>query len=459
MILGKPILSIKVVYRLLSLPLSQGSRSVLFVDTDLPQNRTRLFKPINVLKQLDDNDRDVFLLGTFDRYPARPNNLENMCLHEFVSLYKTCSKPLSTNEARAVNKETNMQQSKRIQLKDNMGYMLLRQTPATVRYHQWSPKKQAEQYFHAQLLLYFPWRTEIADLYANSYKENYLAKVDIVQQNRRRNEYFSDELDDVLEDIQEYGIREESWHVVAPETEKEQSEEEIEGAEIEYNPMNAFESITQQRGAANFDTGCTSFHYEMLSEEMSTSEWIECILSLNQKQYSLHQCIVEWASKMTLSHRIPKPDPFCLFLTGGAGVCKSHLVRTIVQTVIRIFAINNQGNENHVLVCAPTGVAAYNISGYTCHVAFILPLQTKKTDDYIPLSTEKLAVVKETFSAIKLIVIDEISMVGADTLLTIHRRLCDIMSNTQSFGGISILAVGDLLQLPAVAQKPIFAKP
>lgn len=58
----KPILSIKVVYRLLSLPLSQGSRSVLFVDTDLPQNRTRLFKPINVLKQLDDNDPDVFLL-------------------------------------------------------------------------------------------------------------------------------------------------------------------------------------------------------------------------------------------------------------------------------------------------------------------------------------------------------------------------------------------------------------
>lgn len=55
--------------------------------------------------------------------------------------------------------------------------------------------------------------------------------------------------------------------------------------------------------------------------------------------------------------------------------------------------------------------------------------------------------------------IDEISMVGADTLLTIHRRLCDIMSNTQPFGGISILAVGDLLQLPAVAQKPIFAKP
>lgn len=164
-----------------------------------------------------------FLLGTLDRYPARPNNLESMCLHEFVPLYKTCSKPLSTNDARAINKETqkNMQQLKRIQLKDNMGYMLLRQTPAIVRYHQWSTKKQAEQYFHAHLLLYFPWRMAIA-----------------------------------------------------AETEKEQMEEEIEGAEIECNPMNAFEFITQQRAAANFDSGCTLFRYEMLSEEMPTSEWI-----------------------------------------------------------------------------------------------------------------------------------------------------------------------------------------
>lgn len=48
------------VYRLLSLPLSQGSRCVLFVDTDLPENRTRLFKPINVFEQLDEDYPVVF---------------------------------------------------------------------------------------------------------------------------------------------------------------------------------------------------------------------------------------------------------------------------------------------------------------------------------------------------------------------------------------------------------------
>jgi len=123
---------------------------------------------------------------------------------------------------------------------------------------------------------------------------------------------------------------------------------------------------------------------------------------------------------MVLSRFDQKPDPFHLFLTGGAGVGKSHLVRTIVQTVNKLFAVNLQANDTHVLVCAPTGAVAYNISGVTCHSAFLLQFHTKKSDDYIPLSSEKLAILKEAFAAIKLIIIDEVSMVGADTLLTIH---------------------------------------
>ena len=53
-------------YCLLALPLSQGSRQVIFIDTDLPENRLRLFKPMKVLQMLDDNDPDVFQLGMLD---------------------------------------------------------------------------------------------------------------------------------------------------------------------------------------------------------------------------------------------------------------------------------------------------------------------------------------------------------------------------------------------------------
>ena len=50
------------VYRLLSLPLVQGSREVVFIPTDLPQNRTRIFKPMKLLQMLDDDDTDVYMV-------------------------------------------------------------------------------------------------------------------------------------------------------------------------------------------------------------------------------------------------------------------------------------------------------------------------------------------------------------------------------------------------------------
>ena len=73
-----------------------------------------------------------------------------------------------------------------------------------------------------------------------------------------------------------------------------------------------------------------------------------------------------------------------------------------------------------MLVCAPTGAAAYNIAGHTCHAAFQLPLQKRKDDDYIPLSTEKLTAMKTALGDTKLIVTDEVSMVMMMMMMMIH---------------------------------------
>ena len=58
-----------------------------------------------------------------------------------------------------------------------------------------------------------------------------------------------------------------------------------------------------------------------------------------------------------------------------------------------------------------------------------------------------------------MLIIDEISMVGSDFLLEIHRRLSEIMGNDSPFGGVSVLAVGDLYQLPPVGHPFIFSPP
>ena len=118
-------------------------------------------------------------------------------------------------------------------------------------------------------------------------------------------------------------------------------------------------------------------------------------------------------------------------------------------------------DSRHVLLCAPTGSAAYNVAGYTCtlHRPLLIPVEQTKLDNYILLANEKLASLKESLGEVKIMITDEISMVGCDMLLKIHRRLCDIMGNQEPFGGVSVLAVGDVLQLPPLAQFPVFTTP
>ena len=59
-----------------------------------------------------------------------------------------------------------------------------------------------------------------------------------------------------------------------------------------------------------------------------------------------------------------------------------------------------------------------------------------------------------------LVIIDEVSMFGSNMLLEIHKRLQQIKGvlPDRIFGGVSILVVGDLYQLPSVGQPQLFSK-
>lgn len=103
---------------------------------------------------------------------------------------------------------------------------------------------------------------------------------------------------------------------------------------------------------------------------------------------------------------------------------------------------------------APTGIAAINIDGMTINSSLGIP---KETASYLPaMSDQKKTQYRLTLKEVKLIIIDKISMVGNTTLLHVHQRLKEIFGSTQLFGGISIIAVGDLYQLPPIKKKAIF---
>lgn len=136
-----------------------------------------------------------------------------------------------------------------------------------------------------------------------------------------------------------------------------------------------------------------------------------------------------------------------IFLTGKAGTGKT--------TFLKYLKANCSKN---IVVAAPTGVAAINAGGATLHSLFQLPfhpfLPTKNHKEEL-LSTLKFNKQRQhLLRKMELLVIDEISMVRCDTLDAIDTILKSVRRKyDQPFGGVQLLCIGDLYQLPPVAQR------
>lgn len=138
-------------------------------------------------------------------------------------------------------------------------------------------------------------------------------------------------------------------------------------------------------------------------------------------------------------------------MTGGAGVGKNLLTTCLYQAITRYFAKQPGENLDEIktVLCAPTGKAAYNIGGQTIHSLFCIPANQNLC--YKPLDAQQLDTMRVKFRRLKIIFIDEISMVGNKMFNFINLRLQEIFARNIPFGGLSIIAIGDLFQL-----KPVF---
>ncbi|MDA0208297.1 MAG: DEAD/DEAH box helicase [bacterium] len=126
-----------------------------------------------------------------------------------------------------------------------------------------------------------------------------------------------------------------------------------------------------------------------------------------------------------------------LFITGQAGTGKSTLLQEF-----------RSKTKKQLAVLAPTGVAALNVYGQTIHSFFGFP------PEITPASVHKLSKkYAETMRAVETIIIDEISMVRADLLDCIDASLRIHRNDSQPFGGVQMIFIGDLYQLPPVLQR------
>jgi ATP-dependent DNA helicase PIF1 len=123
-----------------------------------------------------------------------------------------------------------------------------------------------------------------------------------------------------------------------------------------------------------------------------------------------------------------------LLITGAAGTGKSHLLQLVVSEL-----------EGGVVVAAPTGLAALRVGGQTVHSLFRLPPGVLAPTDEVRIP--------RVLRSISTLVIDEASMVRADLLDAVDRVLRCAQDRRKAFGGVRLILVGDLFQLPPVVDR------
>ena len=143
-----------------------------------------------------------------------------------------------------------------------------------------------------------------------------------------------------------------------------------------------------------------------------------------------------------------------VFLTGKAGTGKTTFLNDFTKRTSKKY-----------IVVAPTGIAAINANGVTIHSMFGLPLRTfvpttERVDanlannipdfrKHMKFRSEKIKLLRE----IDIVIIDEVSMLRADVLDMVDMVLRNVRRNEKPFGGVQMLFIGDLYQLPPVVRE------
>ena len=450
---------------------------IVFVNTGLPEERCRVAKSQEEIEALDDESTDIFMSNIIERYSDRPNIVDQLCLAEFAAYYYKDYKkdPDEFNDVQPNVLSDDLVESNHvsncesifpplnIKLNNGQETMKRRKIKAVIRFHTPSRAKEPEKFYHHLLMLYFPWRKEI-DLLADDH--SYLTKFEDsevfskVEANRRTFEPNAKAIDIALQMVSENRVRAlQSYDPINDQENEDLSSEAMNSIDDDCHVDLPEEVISLPPETSQTFPGIATFNQP---SAISDDELRDAVRSLNVKQRIAYDVVLSWCRNLIKSVNCSTKqtiEPIHIFVTGGGGGGKSHLIRTIYHTAVNMFKYNAVNPSlPTVLLMAPTGVAAVNIGGTTVNTGLAIPKHAGI--NLPPLPDQKKTLLRLSLSELKLLIIDEISMISNNRLLHIHQRLKEIFGTSSSkiFAGISIIAVGDLHQLPPIQQKPIFCK-
>ena len=435
---------------------------VIYANSNLPEKRMRMVISEKEIAELPDDSTDIYKRNMIDRYIDRPalEIIEQLCYAEILKRYQLvpkvdendCQPEELVDEIVEVNHTSVGQYPKVIttRLKEKLK---CRRVERVLRYHVPNRHKEPEAYAHHLLFMFYPFRIESAlksgDPLSYHAKLNEPGVLDTINRNKILTEPFSDLVDEAYARFRaDLSTNLDSF----AQQENDEIDQELLETLGDNNGEDDVEDDNQPMCVETVTRNVTNISI------LNDNEINAKIRSLNFKQRQIFDIIHGWAKDFmkNLSSKAPKTIlPFNLFLTGSGGCGKSHLIKTIYHSITKLLLFHG-GNPDkiRVLVLAPTGVAAINIDGTTIHSGLNIPCRGK----LFPLNDKNRALLRNKYSEVQVIIIDEISMVPSKLLFHIHQRLLEIFGclSNAPFAGKSVLVCGDLYQLPPVRAKPIF---
>ena len=330
------------VYIVHQLPMKKSSRQVIFINTVPPNERVQLLKPINDILEMEDDREEVYTGGLLQKYAKRPFTLEHLTLADWAAWYGSSGKPYikksfqndtdnlpfetasENNDDYLCNELSNEKKNKK------------RSIARVIRSVWFNKEKDPEKHYRELIMLFTPWRNEETDLLANSssYKARFLLMKDAISEQMKEYAVCGSDMDKIQEHLN--GSEDTGDHnqydSIAPFTQDIEYQDEAVGDKDLQPDFNENYDLSDDVGIPS----TVSSSEPPILNEMQDQEYRQLIQTLNKKQKEFFYHIL---------HLIKTSDkPFYYFLSGGAGVGKSHLIRALYQAAVKHY--NSRAGEN-----------------------------------------------------------------------------------------------------------------
>jgi len=291
-------------------------------------------KPIEEIKQMDDDSEEIYTTGLLRRYCKRPPKLENLTLADWAAWYDNCSsKPYvkETHESdidglpleKYIDDEQNDDDDEFVKTTNSK---TRRCSKARVLRSVWFNKeKESEKHYRELLMLFTPWRNEETDLLVNfaSYEDRCMVLSNVIKEQMKQYAVCNEDFNEIQQQINQI---EDRYDDIAPCTQNIERQHQAEGDQDLHPDFSGNYNLSDDLGISSVDNS-----EPLTMNELPDDEYRHMVQTLNkeQKEFFYHVLHLIKTSE----------EPFYCFLSGGAGVgtCKSHVTKALYQAALKYY--------------------------------------------------------------------------------------------------------------------------